>query len=76
MDREFAGDILHAGRHLMDVITDILDIAKAQSGTIELQKRMVRPEAVMRAARADRAREGTRRRHRARGPYRRASADH
>jgi signal transduction histidine kinase len=48
--REFAGDILHAGRHLMDVITDILDIAKAQSGTIELRKRMVRPDAVMRAA--------------------------
>jgi signal transduction histidine kinase len=48
--KEFAGDILHAGRHLMDVITDILDIAKAQSGTIELRKRMVRPEAVLRAA--------------------------
>src|SRR5471030_1740973 len=48
--REFAGDILHAGRHLMDVITDILDIAKAQAGTIELQKRTIRPEAVMRAA--------------------------
>jgi signal transduction histidine kinase len=48
--KEFADDILHAGRHLMEVITDILDIAKAQSGTIELQKRMVRPEAVMRAA--------------------------
>jgi signal transduction histidine kinase len=48
--REFADDILHAGRHLMEVITDILDIAKAQSGTIELQKRTVRPEAVMRAA--------------------------
>ena len=48
--KEFADDILHAGRHLMDVITDILDIAKAQSGTIELQKRTVRPEAVMRAA--------------------------
>jgi signal transduction histidine kinase len=48
--KEFADDILHAGRHLMDVITDILDIAKAQSGTIELQKRAVRPDAVMRAA--------------------------
>jgi signal transduction histidine kinase/HAMP domain-containing protein len=48
--KEFADDILHAGRHLMDVITDILDIAKAQAGTIELQKRTVRPEAVMRAA--------------------------
>ena len=48
--KEFADDILHAGRHLMDVITDILDIAKAQSGKIELKKRIVRPEAVMRAA--------------------------
>ncbi len=48
--KEFADDILHAGRHLMDVITDILDIAKAQAGSIELRKRTVRPEAVMRAA--------------------------
>jgi signal transduction histidine kinase len=48
--REFADDILHAGRHLMDIITDILDIASAQSGKIELKKRTVRPEAVMRAA--------------------------
>jgi signal transduction histidine kinase/HAMP domain-containing protein len=48
--KEFADDILHAGRHLMEVITDVLDIAKAQSGTIELQLRTVRPEAVMRAA--------------------------
>ena len=48
--REFADDIMHAGRHLMDVITDILDIAKAHSGTIELHQRTVRPEAVMRAA--------------------------
>ena len=31
-------------------MTDILDIAKAQSGTIELRKRTVRPEAVTRAA--------------------------
>ncbi len=48
--REFADDILHAGRHLMDIISDILDIAKAQSGTIELRPRMVRPETVVRAA--------------------------
>ena len=48
--KEFADDILHAGRHLMDVITDILDIAKAQSGTTELQVRTVRPEAVARSA--------------------------
>jgi two-component system cell cycle sensor histidine kinase PleC len=48
--REFADDILHAGRHLMDVLSDILDIAKASSGTIVLRKRAIRPEAVMRAA--------------------------
>ena len=42
--KEFADDILHAGRHLMDVITDILDIAKAQAGSIELRKRTVRPK--------------------------------
>jgi len=48
--KDFADDILHAGRHLMDVITDILDIAKAQSGKIELQTRTIRPEAVMRDA--------------------------
>ena len=48
--KEFAGDILHAGRHLMDVIAGILDIAKAQSGTIELRRRAIQPWAVVRDA--------------------------
>ncbi len=48
--RDFAADILHSGRHLLDVITDILDIAKAQSGNIALRLRPVRVQAVMRDA--------------------------
>lgn len=48
--REFAADILHSGRHLLEVITDILDIAKAQSGTIPLRLRPVRPQSVIRDA--------------------------
>ncbi|MDR3536002.1 MAG: ATP-binding protein [Acetobacteraceae bacterium] len=48
--RDFAADILHSGRHLLEVITDILDIAKAQSGTIALRLRPVRPQAVMQDA--------------------------
>ena len=34
--RDFAADILRSGHHLLEVINDILDIAKLQSGTIEL----------------------------------------
>jgi signal transduction histidine kinase/HAMP domain-containing protein len=48
--REFACDILHSGRHLLEVITDILDVAKAQSGTIALRLRPVKPQTVMRDA--------------------------
>ncbi len=48
--RDFAADILHSGRHLLEVITDILDIAKAQSGTIALRLRPVQPQAVMQDA--------------------------
>lgn len=48
--RDFASDILHSGRHLLDVITDILDIAKAQAGAIALRLRPVRPHVVMRDA--------------------------
>jgi signal transduction histidine kinase/HAMP domain-containing protein len=35
--RDFAVDILRSGRHLLEVINDILDIAKLQSGTTELR---------------------------------------
>jgi signal transduction histidine kinase len=39
--REFADDILHSGRHLLDVINDMLDIAKLQSGKTELRLQCV-----------------------------------
>jgi signal transduction histidine kinase/HAMP domain-containing protein len=48
--REFAADILHAGKHLLDVITDILDVAKAQSGTTVLRLNPLRPRGVVQDA--------------------------
>ncbi len=34
--REYAGDILSAGRHMLDVVNDILTMAKLESGHIDL----------------------------------------
>jgi len=48
--REFAGDILHSGRHLLDVINDMLDIAKLQSGMAELRLRRVPSRGIIDAA--------------------------
>ena len=45
--KAFADDILDSGRHLMAIVTDILDMARAQSGTIDLCKRTIRPETVI-----------------------------
>src|SRR5215471_10761757 len=39
--KSFAADILSSGRHLLEVINDILDIAKLQSGKAELVLRPV-----------------------------------
>ncbi|HUZ73288.1 MAG TPA: ATP-binding protein [Stellaceae bacterium] len=36
---EYINDILRSGRHLLDVINDILDIAKLQSGKAEIHRR-------------------------------------
>jgi signal transduction histidine kinase len=35
--KDFAGDIVRSGRHLLEVINDILDVAKLQSGKTELR---------------------------------------
>ncbi len=35
---EYAADINQAGRHLIDVISDILDMAKAEAGKLEVQE--------------------------------------
>ncbi len=40
--KDYVNDILRSGRHLLDVINDILDIAKLQSGKAELHCRPTR----------------------------------
>jgi signal transduction histidine kinase/HAMP domain-containing protein len=40
--KDYVNDILRSGRHLLDVINDILDIAKLQSGKAELNRRPTR----------------------------------
>jgi signal transduction histidine kinase len=35
--REYAADINHAGKHLLDLINDILDLSRADDGTLELR---------------------------------------
>jgi signal transduction histidine kinase len=47
---EFADDILHSGRHLLDVINDMLDIAKLQSGMTELRLQRVPSRGIIDAA--------------------------
>jgi signal transduction histidine kinase len=45
--KEFAADILSSGRHLLEVINDILDIAKLQSGKADVLRRPVHVEGVI-----------------------------
>ena len=48
--REFSDDILHSGRHLLEVINDMLDIAKLQSGTTELRLQKVPSRSIVDSA--------------------------
>jgi signal transduction histidine kinase/HAMP domain-containing protein len=36
---EYSGDILKSGRHLLEVINNVLDLARSESGNIEIRKR-------------------------------------
>ncbi len=38
---EFAQDILRSGRHLLDIISNILDLAKVEAGRLQLEERDV-----------------------------------
>ena len=48
--REYAGDINTSGTHLLSLINDILDIAKIESGKMDLEPRVLSPKAVIEQA--------------------------
>jgi len=45
--REYAGDINGSGRHLLQVINDILDLAKVEAGQMQLHEARLDPALVM-----------------------------
>ncbi|HZS84592.1 MAG TPA: PAS domain-containing sensor histidine kinase [Stellaceae bacterium] len=47
---EYVGDVLDSAHHLLEVINDILDIAKAEAGKLELSEDEVDIVAIMRSA--------------------------
>lgn len=48
--REYAGDISASGQHLLELINDVLDLAKVESGKLELEDRRVDVTAVVDAS--------------------------
>jgi two-component system cell cycle sensor histidine kinase PleC len=48
--REYAGDINASGSHLLSIINDILDIAKIESGKMEISPQILDPLAVIESA--------------------------
>lgn len=41
---EFIGDILTSGRHLLQLINDVLDLSKVEAGKMEFRPELVKPE--------------------------------
>jgi len=48
--KEYANDIQDSGSHLLQIINDILDISKAQTGTFELEETLVDCEELINSA--------------------------
>ena len=44
---EFVSTIIHSGERLLDLLTDILDLSKIESGAIEIQARQVEPRLLL-----------------------------
>ncbi len=62
--REFLGDILSSGRHLLQLINDILDLAKVEAGKLELRPEQLDAGKVVRdVVTAQRAAAATKRLH-------------
>ena len=40
--REFIGDIVTSGQHLLDIINDILDMSRMEAGTLEVQEETIK----------------------------------
>ncbi len=45
--KEYAGDILSSGRHLLDIITDILDVSKIEAGEQRIEEALLEIDAVV-----------------------------
>ncbi len=50
--RDYAGDIHHSGRHLLDLIDDILDLSRIEAGRREIQEEPLDLLSCMKSARA------------------------
>ena len=45
--KEYAGDILSSGQHLLDIITDILDVSKIEAGELRISESLLEIDAVI-----------------------------